>query len=518
MRRLVALALVAGSLWWVCARAQQVPPARQGYGFCTVTDSSRTPVVIWASPVFPLKIEADDPSGFLLGEEIAGEFLAQVGGLGGAGTKNCVVLGTQAEVLEFRAGQQAPWNQRTLFGKLGDWREVAWTPAPRQARAATGDAPVTRYFQCWATQTRLPDRSALSRTVASGVFARPVPGGNASAKYDQATAYAAEFQAIVQAHGLPVQGTCMPYDTAGEAQHAYQQTRQQTDGFNQKYTEVAWTPKAPQSADAVPLAAAAASVYGYCTVSQTRGDGKMWVSPLFSVDASASPTAQAKDLAARFMTHVGTLGGHGEPACWLYAGQGRAQAQHGRDVEHREWKSRTFATPGDWQDVDWTPNKATASAASATIAATSPAPARSDAAPAAAAAVPQAPAEAGWHCTALVSRADPALAARFPVRKQASPAYSETAAKDTLFSLIASVKQSHPGGWHALDKATCYDNGVVFPGEQFCVATGHNFFGGGIQLFGLFCNARRELAEQRWEEMKKKDGNHGQVLAWPASL
>lgn len=514
MLRPFVLALAAGSLLPVSGRAQQASSAtRHSYAFCTVTDTSRTPVVIWASPVVPLELSPDDTSAVLLGEEIAGEFLTEVGSLGGAGTKNCVLLGTQAEAMQFRAEQQAPWAARTLFGKLGDWRDVAWAPAPRKPGAAADDAlPVTRYFQCHATQTRLPDRSALSRTVASGVFARPVPAGNATAKYDQAAAYAAQFQSVVQAHGLPVQGSCMPYDTPGEAQHAYQQLRKLADGYNQKYTELAWTPGAQAPAVAEPVVAAAtAPVYGYCTVSQTTGNGKMWVSPVFAVDAPASPSALAKTLAARFMTHVAALGGQGEPACWLYAGQGLAEAQHGRDVTRSGWRSRTFAEADDWRDVDWTPDKGKATATAATVAATSPPPA-------AATTVPQPPAEQGLYCTASVSRADPALAARFPVRKQASPVYSEAAAKATLFALIASVKQSHPGDWHALDKANCYDNGVVLPGEQFCVATGQKLFGGGTQLVGLFCNATRAMADKRWEAMTKADGNHGQVLAWPGSL
>ena len=59
-------------------------------------------------------------------------------------------------------------------------------------------------------------------------------------------------RAIVQAHGLPVQGDCTPYDSAGEAQYAYQQMKRLADGFNQKYTEVAWTPQA-QAAPAATM-------------------------------------------------------------------------------------------------------------------------------------------------------------------------------------------------------------------------------------------------------------------------
>ena len=409
MLRFVWLALVASVLLPIPAHAQATPATQQGFGFCTVTDNSSAQIKIWASPVFPLDIASDDPGGSRRTAEVASEFMAHVGTLGGTGTKVCMVLPSQAEAAAFREEQRAPWSKRMYFIKIGDWRDVAWTPAPLKPGAvAASDAPVMRYFLCQATQMDLPDRSALSRTVASGVFARSVPAGNPVAMYDQAKAYAVEFQAIVQAHGLPVQGDCTPHDSAGEAQYAYQQMKRFADGYNQQYTEVEWTPSATATATVAGATAAA------------------------------------------------------------------------------------------------TPDTATATA-TATAAA------------AAAETVPQAPAEPGWYCTAMVSRSSPAMAARLPVRKQASPAYSEAAAKAVLSSLIASVKQSHPGGWHDLDKANCYDNGMVFPGEQFCAATSYKRFGGGTQLFGLFCNASREMADKRWEDMKKADGDHAQVLAWPGS-
>ena len=103
---------------------------------------------------------------------------------------------------------------RDSFVKIGEWREVAWTPAAyAPATRLANTAPVMRHFLCQATQVDIPDRSDRSRTVTSGVFAMPVSGTDAlQAMHAQASAYSAEFQSVVEAHGLPVQGSCTPYD------------------------------------------------------------------------------------------------------------------------------------------------------------------------------------------------------------------------------------------------------------------------------------------------------------------
>ena len=154
MLRFAWLALVAGSLVCVGAKAQTATAPPQGFGFCTVTDSSSAQVKIWASPVFPLTHAPSDPAGFQRSQELAGEFLAHVTTLGGRGSKSCVVLASQAEAATFREEQRANWDKRMYFIKVGDWREVAWTPAAWSPGTATAPpAELTRYFYCYQVDT-----------------------------------------------------------------------------------------------------------------------------------------------------------------------------------------------------------------------------------------------------------------------------------------------------------------------------------------------------------------------------
>lgn len=522
MRRLVALALVAGGLLPGAAHAQSAPAARQGFGFCTVTDTSRAQATIWASPVFPLEFRDGDAGGVQRSLELAGEFLAHVGTLGGKGNKNCAVLSSQAEAEAFREEQRAPWSKRMYFVKAGDWRDVAWTPAPWKPAAAAADgAPVTRYFLCQATQTDLPDRSALSRTVASGVFSMPVPAVDTfTAMYQQAIAYTLEFQSEVQAHGLPVQGSCMPYDTAGEAQYAYQQMFRFSKGFNMKYTEIAWKPTgqavtaaSPATASAPAQAAAPGNLHGYCTVSQFTGGGRMWVSPLFALDMPASVTAETEALSADFLAHVGTLGGQGEAACWLYPGL--AEAQRGRDATHAGWTTRRFARPDDWRDVDWAP----ATPATPALAASSPSlPASRGVSPAAApppATATPATAAQGLYCVGFATRSKPELAVRTPIWEENAKSTDLAALAASTSRLIAAVARAHPGDWDDLPAAKCHENSTVIAGESFCFSARIKRFGGGSHTAGLFCNVSRAGAEERVADMKKREGQSAQILDWP---
>ena len=509
MPRSAWLALVASVLLPFTAHAQAMPATQQGFGFCTVTDNSSAQIKIWASPVFPLEFASDDHGASRRTIEVANEFLAHVGTLGGIGTKMCLVMPTQDEATAFREEQRAPWSKRMYFIKLGDWRDVAWTPAPlKPGAAAASDAPVTRYFLCQAMQTDLPDRSARSRTMASGVFAQPVPSDNPVAMYEQAKAYATQFQAIVQAHGLPVQGDCTPYDSAGEAQYAYQQMKRLADGFNQEYTEVAWTPQAqaaPAATMGMPTPVAVAPKpgtlgvrIGPVTAELALGLGRTstegaWVVEVLDGGAAKAAGIRPMDVLLEIAGQMVTA----PTDVSLIV----SRLNPGFEAPVRIWRERKM------QDISVVIPPSTANAG-ATPDATPP-----PSAPAVSVAPPDGQ---GWYCTAAVSRSSPAMVARLPVRKQAGPAYSEAAARATLFSLIASVKQSHPGGWHDLEKAQCYDNGMVFPGERFCVATSFKRFGGGTQVFGLYCNASRDMADKRWEDMKKSDGDHAQVLAWPS--
>ncbi|MGH8028151.1 MAG: hypothetical protein ACREO0_15645 [Pseudoxanthomonas sp.] len=256
MQRFAVLALAAFGLWPVLATAQTSSDTQQAFAFCTVTDTGSAQAKIWASPVFPFSFPRSDVAGFGRLNTVAGEFLQYIAALGGAGDKQCVSLATRAEAEAMREEQRAIWSKRVYLIKIGDWREVPWTPAPWDpVTAVAPPAQLTKYFRCYNTEVDIPDRSDLSRTVASGVFAMPVPGNEPLSMYAQANAYAEEFKQTVRAHGVADQGTmCVPHDTAAEADKAQRDYRRIFSGFNQKFIDVAWSPGA-QPAAAAPSTA-----------------------------------------------------------------------------------------------------------------------------------------------------------------------------------------------------------------------------------------------------------------------
>lgn len=521
MLRFAGLALAAGIALPVPALPQEAPAAQRVYGFCSVTDTSHARATIWASPVFPVDHGADDPGGIQRSFDLADEFLAYVGSLGGQGNKQCVVTATQQEAAANREEQRSIWDKRMYMVKIGDWREVAWTPAPwTPAQAAARAAPATRYFLCQATQTDLPDRSDLSRTVATGVFSRTMPSGDAVAVYERASAYSLEFQTEVQAHGLPVTGVCTPYDTAGEAQYAYQQMLRFSKGFNKKYSEVAWTPS-EQGAVAAPIAQIAPTVptspaapdpsltlpalglLRIDVVTRALSDSVGMPSPqgVFVSAARADSGFRHRDVLLEIASQA--VNAPGDIAAIV------ARLRPGFQAPVRVWREQkvhdfTVAIPQ--------PTEQAATATTTTVTpATQPVttPAGGDAAT-------RPPAAQDWYCIGFGSRTKPLFVGQTSVRKQASPAYSEAEAKAALSSLITAVKQSVPGPWHDFPAATCFDNGAVFKGETFCTAGTTRRLGGGTQLFGLFCNASRELIDKRLQDMEKSAAGQAQALAWPA--
>lgn len=501
------LVLLAGSLLPIGVRAQATPANGQGYAFCTVTDTSSAQVKIWASPVLAVEVAGDDPGGFARSQQLAAEFLLHVGTLGGKGDKNCSVLETRAEVATLRAEQQAIWDKRMYFVKVGDWRDVAWTPKPWQPAAATAAAaPMTAYFLCSATQTDLPDRSDRSRTVASGVFAMPLAGADVqAARYEQAQAYTREFQAgVVQPHGLPVQGSCMPYDTLGEAQYAYQQLLRFAKGINQKYTEVAWMPSGrtpAASAVSVSPAAAAPAAKGALglridavSAELARGLGLAsaqgaWVVEVLPGSAAMQAGIKPMDV---LLEIAGQAVGAPTDVTPIVA-----RLRPGFRAPVRVWRDSKL------QDFDLViPAPATA-----TTATTAAAPASASAASAAAA-------EPALYCAAFFSREKPVLSVNMPVHRQASPVYTPASATATLVALTAAVQQAYAGKWADLSQITCKDNDAVHAGEKVCSANAYSRSSGGGQMAMLFCNASREKLDARWAFLVGS-GGQAQVLPWP---
>lgn len=502
MHRFAWLALVAGSLVSVGAKAQTPTAPPQGFGFCTVTDSSSAQVRIWASPVFPLTHAPTDPAGFQRSQELAGEFLAHVTTLGGAGSKSCVVLASQEEAASFREERRANWDKRMYFIKVGDWREVAWTPAAWSPATATAPpAELTRYFYCYQVDTDvLPRRS---HTVATTVFARTLPAGDRMAGYDKAAAYSLQFRQQVRAHGLPENGDCAPYDTRAEAEHQQQQIRRHFKGFNMQFDEIAWTPgdadlaptvatpaqAAPTASARAPMPATglglritgvSAELAQALGLSSTQG---AWVVEV----ADGSPAMKAGIRPMDVLVEIAgqAVTGHGD----VPAIAGRLRP--GSEAPLRVWRERRML---DLKLV---------------VSAQSPAPAGMAAKPAGVAA------ETGQYCTAFVMRSKENLMLHVPVWHVPPSQASRPALADSLSRLIAAVIQANPAKWTALPAVACHDNFGVFAGESFCLTNTYKHFGGS-QMAAQFCNASKELIEKRWE-MIRSDGSQARIFPWPVA-
>ena len=253
-RCIVLLCLALASPCAVSARAQSAAEVQRGISYCTATDTGSAQVKIWASPVFAFDYPRTDVGALTRLNAIAAEFLQHVHTLGGAGEKNCTLYSTQSEAEASREQERARWSKRMYLVKLGDWREVAWTPAPWDpSKVAATPAQLIKYFRCYVTQTDIPDRSDRARTVVSNVFAMPVPGNKPMASYTQANAYAEEFKQVVRAQGVSDEGvSCVAHDSQAEADKAGVDYRRLFKGFNMKYAEVAWKPSAQAAMPPTP--------------------------------------------------------------------------------------------------------------------------------------------------------------------------------------------------------------------------------------------------------------------------
>lgn len=521
MLRFAWLALVAGGLLRpVVANAHTTPAVQQGFAFCTLTDTGSAQAKIWASPIVPVTYAPSDPAGARRSLELASEFHAHVGTLGGAGNKNCVIQATQAEVAAIRAEQHAIWDKRMYFIKIGDWREVAWTPAPwNPAAAATQPAQVDKYFYCYETQTDVPDRSDSARTVASQVFAMPVPGDDPGAVYTQANAYAEEFKLTVSAHGLPAEGTiCVSHDTRAEADKTSRDYRKMFGGFNTRFTEVAWVPsgRMPASAPAtVPTTTAAA------TAQATTPPVAVGI----RINAVTSELAQALGLPSTRGAWVVEVRAGGaamkagiKPMDVLLEIAGQSinvysdvptlvgQLRPGFQAPLRVWRERqlhelTLTIP--------TTAMAAAEVAGATPAVAAPA---AGVAPDASTLAP----DNGQYCTAFVMHSKSALMLRMPIREIPASQASNASMSDSLSQLVTAVMQANPDSrWITFPPVVCYDNSAVHAGETFCLSNTYKHFGGS-QMAGQFCNPSKALIEKRWADMVKADGGNMRMFPWPA--
>jgi hypothetical protein len=309
MQRWIALLCLAlASVCAISARAQSAAGVQRGVSYCTATDTGSAQGKIWASPVFAFDYPRADLGALARLNAIAAEFLQHVYTLGGAGEKNCTLYPSQSEAEASREQERARWSKRMYFVKLGDWREVAWTPAPWDpSTVATTPAPMIKYFRCYVTQTNIPDRSDRGRTVVSNVFAMAVPGKDPMASYTQARAYAEEFKQVVRAQGVSDEGvSCIAHDSQAEADKALVDYRRLFKGFNMKYVEVAWTPSAQAAVSPTPVRppAAAESPAAMPASSTAHAPIENTAVPVNAVEVDTTKAPAGGRYCTAFVTHV----------------------------------------------------------------------------------------------------------------------------------------------------------------------------------------------------------------------
>lgn len=524
MMRFAWLALVACSLLPVAASAQAPAATAQGFAYCIVTDNSSAQATIWASPVFPVRHAASDPGGFQRSQQIAAEFLVHVGTLGGQGSKSCSVLDSQAEAISAREADRAIWGKRVYFIKIGEWRDVAWAPAPWSPAAAAPAAELTRYFYCYETNTDVPHD--LSHTVATGVFARNLPGSDPMAAYTLASAYSEQFKQQVRAHGLPENGSCTPFDTQGEAEHQQRLILKHFKGFNMKFEQIAWTPSdiaiaanpaAAAAATAVATTTSAASVAATAAATVPGSGVGLRINAVTAelAQALALPSTEgawvvevidggaAKKAGIKPMDVVVEIAGQAVTAYSdLPVLLGRLRP--GFQAPVRVWRE------GKMQDLTLTiPEQPAVPVATAMPASPTPT------APAVDQVSSHAP-DHGQYCTAFITHTKSSLILRAPIRQLSAAQTSHAAMTDALSQWVAAVVQAHPIKWMTFPPTACHDNSGVFKGETFCVSVNFKHFGG-TQMAAQFCNPSREMIDKRWADMVKADGGNAQIFPWPVA-
>lgn len=251
MAAAVAACLLAALLSPSSRAEAPTPPATQkGFSFCTVHDTAgRT---IWASPVF--EYDYSSGPGGNRDAEMASDFHALIGSMGGAGDKSCSVTHADRATVEGWRDEQRGILTARFMGivRSTTWRDVAWTPKAWTPALLARPAAVTRYFYCYGTDTDQGNLRASS--VASPVFEASVDGADPMAAHALAARYGEQFaRYVVDVHGLAqANPSCVFKDTRAEADKALRDYRKVFSGFNMAFADAGWR---PAGAAAIPRAA-----------------------------------------------------------------------------------------------------------------------------------------------------------------------------------------------------------------------------------------------------------------------
>ncbi|PNS08318.1 hypothetical protein [Solilutibacter silvestris] len=265
----------AFALLCLCSISGIARAAEPQFAYCSVNDAGGRN--IWVSQIFPAPPNTDP-----LGNELATEFHAYVGTLGGSGDKSCVVAPRQA-LEDLRVKIAGIMGRRSFGIRVYKWHDVQWMPsAAMYARTAPAPAVASdSYVYC-----RTAD-SDVRKLVTSAVFTATLPARSNGEYYGTLTRYAQAFaRSAAASYGVAPDALCIGSDTQAEADKSRNDYRHAFPFTGIKIIEMPWT---PDPALASPPAAA---------VQRSM--------PVANAPANAKPAAGASDdVEAEFWGRIG---------------------------------------------------------------------------------------------------------------------------------------------------------------------------------------------------------------------
>jgi len=491
-------------------RAQSpTPPVTQhAFSYCSVTDTANHKV--WASPVFEYEYDPANVGQSSRTQDMATEFHALVGSMGGAGDKDCVLAkGGQSEIEAHRNEIRAIMTRRFMgIVSTHKWMDVPWTPKPwNPATAAAKPAVITKYFYCYASDMA-PDQR---KTVAALVFEMSVDGSNPIAAYTQAEAYGKQFtRDVAAAHGLAqAYPTCYFKDTRAEAEKALHDYRKLFSGFNLRFTDVTWRPTQESAAPpAVMPPAAPAAEPSLAPLQGKLGIKVGEVSPTLALalgmdrarGALVVETLKGSPAEAAGIKPMDVVLGINQQAVNQFADlppmANRLPA--GTPVTLQLWRERAehelrIELPGQAAAVILQTGT--------TIAPSTDITAASTAAPAAG---------VSKYCHVFMQFVSKPGGVHSKVWENRDSDGSEAAMISTLAAFTAHMHRQQPKVWQ--DFASRAPRCDLNLGYCYSMLVRH--FGGGSQIAGQFCKSTREEAEADWARLTQNSPEM-EIAAWP---
>lgn len=495
------------------AQSATWPATQKGFSFCTVHDTAgRT---VWASPVFEYEYSPGEP-GYRT-PEMATEFHALIGSMGGAGDKTCSVANADRATVEGWRDEQRDILTARFMGVLRThkWLDVAWTPKPWTPALMAKPAVVSKHFYCYGTDTDQGNLRASS--VASPVFEGSMDGTDPMAPYTLAEEYGKQFtRYVIDVHGLTqANPSCDFKDTQAEADKALHDYRRMFSGYNLKFVDVVWrpageaiaTPAAPASRD--PASAPSAAAPSTEANAPVRiGVSVAEVTPALALGLGLAQARGA--LVVEVLPGSPALAAGLKPMDVVLAINDQAVGQStdlpvissglpaGRPASLRVWRERAEI---DLQvHIDGSPVDASTQVG-ADIAD--------------AASVPVGPpgvvAGSRKYCYAFINQVNKRGGVQSNIWESSSSDGSEADMTATLAAFVEHMRRQQPDRWEDLTVSPMACN--MATGFCYASALRHS---GRSQIAGQFCKATRQEADADWGRLSGTV-DEMESIAWPAA-